>query len=391
MARIKKIRAYKILDSRGEWTIETEITLDNGIVSKSSVPQGKSIGSFEAYFVPPDTAINNISKKIEQNLLGIDIEEQEDIDNRMVDLDGTDNKSNLGANSILGVSLSCARAAALSLNVPVWKYLRSKYELRVNNNPRLFLNVINGGLHAGNNLRFQEYILISKGKNLTESVEMGVFLYQAVRKYLIKHLGRSSSSLGDEGGFAPNFSNDLQPFEILQEIIGDEGLTEKFDLGMDAAANNIDSPSQELTKTYLKIKDRFNIFYLEDHFKEDDFEDFSKLKRTIGGNTIVAGDDLTTTNIKRMKIAREKDSINGIIIKPNQIGTLTETIQAIKLAKEWGWLVIVSHRSGETSDTFIVDLALGTGADGIKIGAPARGERIAKFNRILEIERDELS
>lgn len=391
MPKIKKIRAYKILDSRGEWTIEAEITLDNGIVSRACVPQGKSIGSFEAHSVPPETAIKNIRDKIEQSLLGIDIEKQEEIDRRMIDLDGTDNKSNLGANSILGVSLGCARAAAFSLNIPVWKYLRSKYKFKENNNPRLFLNVINGGLHAGNNLKFQEYMIIPKGKNLTESVGLGVSVYQAVKKYLVKNLGKNASGLGDEGGFAPDFSNDLEPFEILKKVIGDEGFTDKFDLGMDAAASNIDVSGQELTKTYEDIKDKFNIYYIEDSYREDDFDNFSKLKKSIGGNTIIAGDDLTTTNIERMKIAKEKDSINGIIIKPNQIGTLTETIAAIKLAKEWGWFVVVSHRSGETNDDFIVDLAIGAGADGIKIGAPARGERTAKFNRILEIGREILS
>ncbi len=390
MPKIKKISAYKILDSRGEWTIETEISLNNGIVSRASVPQGKSIGSFEAHFVPADTAIRNISEKIEQSLLGIDIGEQEEIDKKMIDIDGTDNKSNLGANSTLGVSLGCVRAAAFSFNVPVWKYLRSKYEFKENNNPRLFLNVINGGLHAGNNLKFQEYMIIPKGKSLTESVELGVSVYQAVKKYLIKNLGKNAAGLGDEGGFAPDFSNDFEPFEILKKVIEDEGLSDKFDLGMDAAASNVDSPAQELIETYKEIKNKFNISCLEDVFGENDFENFSKLKESIGNNTIIAGDDLTTTNIGRMKTAKEKESINGIIIKPNQIGTLTETIKAIKLAKEWGWFVIVSHRSGETNDDFIVDLALGTGADGIKIGAPARGERVAKFNRILKIERDEL-
>lgn len=390
MAKISKIRAYKILDSRGEWTIETEITLDNGIVSKASVSQGKSIGSFEAHSVSPDTAIKNISEKIEQSLLGIDIEKQEEIDGRMISLDGTDNKSNLGANSILGVSLGCARAAALSLNVPIWKYLKEKYEFKENPNPRIFLNVINGGLHAGNNLKFQEYIIIPKGKNLTESVELGVSAYQAVKKYLMNNLGASASGLGDEGGFAPNFPNDFTPFEILQEVIKDEGFSDKFDLGMDAAATNVDSSTAELTKIYGEMRNKFNVFYLEDVFGENDFEGFSKLKESIGKDTIIAGDDLTTTNTERMKEAMEKGSINGIIIKPNQIGTLTETVAAIKLAKEWGWFVIVSHRSGETNDSFIVDLAIGTGADGIKIGAPARGERVAKLNRILEIERDGL-
>ena len=197
--------------------------------------------------------------------------------------------------------------------------------------------------------------------------------------------------MGDEGGFAPNFPDELAPFEILKKVIDEEGLSDKFDLGMDAAASNVDVSSQELIKTYEEIKKKFNVLYLEDLFGEEDFENFSKLKESIGNNTIIAGDDLTTTNIKRMKIAKEKESINGIIIKPNQIGTLTETIQAIKLAKEWGWFVIVSHRSGETNDDFIVDLALGTGADGLKIGSPARGERIAKLNRILQIQRNELN
>lgn len=391
MPKIKKIRAYKILDSRGEWTIEAEISLDNGIISKACVPQGKSIGSFEAHSVSPDAAVKNISEKIEQSLLGIDIENQEEIDKRMIDLDGTDNKSNLGANSILGVSIGCIRAAALSLNVPVWKYLREKYVFKENGNSRLFLNVINGGLHAGNNLRFQEYMIIPKGKDLTESVGLGVSVYQAVKKYLIENMGKNTSGLGDEGGFAPNFSNDFEPFEILKKVIEDEGLSDKFDLGMDAAASNIDASGHELTEIYKEIKSKFNVFYLEDVFAEDDFDNFSKLKQDIGKNTIIAGDDLTTTNIERMKKAMERESINGIIIKPNQIGTLTETIAAIKLAKEYGWFTVVSHRSGETNDDFIVDLAIGAGADGIKIGAPARGERTAKYNRILETEREYLS
>lgn len=391
MPKIQKIRAYKILDSRAEWTIEAEITLDNGIIAKACVPQGKSIGSFEAHSVPPDTAVKNISEKIEQSLLGIDIEKQEEIDSRMISLDGTDNKSNLGANSMLGISLGCIRAAALTLNVPVWKYLRSRYGLKTNDNPRLFLNIINGGLHAGNNLRFQEYMIIPRGNNLTESVELGVLVYQEVKKYLVKNFGTIASGIGDEGGFAPNFSNDSEPFEILKKVTEDNVRSDKFDLGMDAAASNVNSSVEELIKTYTEIKNKFNILYLEDVFKENDFENFSKLKELIGENTIIAGDDLTTTNIGRMKVAREKGSINGIIIKPNQIGTLTETVEAIKLAKEWGWFVLVSHRSGETNDDFIVDLALGIGADGIKIGAPARGERTAKFNRILEIEREYLS
>lgn len=391
MAKIKSIKAHKILDSRGEWTIETEITLDNGITSQASVPQGKSIGSFEAKSAIPDDAVKNINEKIAPSLLGVEVEKQEEIDGKMIALDGTKDKSNLGANSILGVSLGCARAAAVSADLPLWKYLESKYGLKSNANPRLLLNVINGGLHAGNNLKFQEYMIIPKGKNLTESVDLGVTAYQAVKKYLIKELGASASNLGDEGGCAPYFPNELAPFEVLMKVIASEGLSDRIDLGMDAAASNVDSSSLELSKIYKDIKSKFNIFYLEDPFGEDDFENFAKLKESIGENTIITGDDLTTTNMERMKTAKEKSSINGIIIKPNQIGTLTETIQAIKLAKEWGWSTIVSHRSGETNDNFIIDLAIGAGADGIKIGAPARGERIAKFNRILEIERDELS
>ncbi|MEK7559654.1 MAG: phosphopyruvate hydratase [Patescibacteria group bacterium] len=391
MAKIKNIRAHKILDSRGEWTIETEISLDNGIISRASVPQGKSVGSFEAKSVLPDKAIESIEKTITPMLIGRSPEDQHEIDDLMISADNTPDKSNLGANSILGISLNCARTASLASNIPLWKYLASKFDLSANTNPKLFLNVINGGLHAGNNLRFQEYLIIPKGETLDDSVNIGVNVYQAVKKYLIKNLGASASNLGDEGGFAPNFPNELAPFEILEKVIKEEGLEEKIDFGIDAAANSIKSNSHELAPIYNEMKKRFNIYYLEDPYKENEFKNFSKIKGEIGETTIIAGDDLTTTNVIRMKKAKEQDCINGIIIKPNQIGTLSETIEAIKLAKEWGWKVIVSHRSGETNDDFIIDLALGSGADGIKTGAPARGERIAKFNRLLQMQREELN
>lgn len=390
MSKIKNIAAYKILDSRGEWTIETKITLDNNIISIASVPQGKSIGSFEAKSLPPDKAIESIEKNIAPLLIGKDPEDQNEIDGVMIQADNTKDKSVLGANSILGISLNCARAASRTLNIPIWKYLASKYNLSANSNPRLFLNVINGGLHAGNNLKFQEYIIIPKGKSISDSIDTGVRVYQNVKKYLVENFGQSASGLGDEGGFSPNFSNEAEPFEILKKIIEEETEGE-VDFGLDAAANNININSSELTSIYKTMSARFNIYYLEDLYGEENFKDFSNFKKEIGEDTIIAGDDLTATNTERMKIAKEKECINGTIIKPNQIGTLSETMDAIKLAKKWGWKTIVSHRSGETNDDFIVDLALGSGADGIKIGSPARGERIAKYNRLLQIEREELN
>lgn len=388
--KIKSLKARPELDSRGEWTIEVRLKLQNGIESITSVPQGKSRGSSEAAYVSPKIAIKNIEKIISPALNGIHAGNQNLIDHSLLKLDGTKNKSRLGANATLGVSVAAAKAAALSQNIPLWKHLAHLLEYKRTKDyfPKLFVNVINGGLHTKNNLDFQEYLIIPKSNNITESVKIGLSLYKNLGEYLGKHFGQGATGLGDEGGFAPNLDDNLEPFRILAHVAKTSKLQNKIQFGLDAAASNIKKSPAELFKLYSELKNKYKLHYLEDPFKEKDFKSFTKLEALIGRNTLICGDDLTTTNVELMKKAHASKSINSIIIKPNQIGTLTETLNAIETAKNWGWKVIVSHRSGETEDDFIADLAYGSYAYGLKLGAPARGERIAKYNRLLEIDQE---
>ncbi|EKD64509.1 MAG: hypothetical protein ACD_50C00362G0003 [uncultured bacterium] len=384
---ISSVFPRKILDSRGEWTIEVVIKFSNGLEARASVPQGKSVGSYEAVYLPVDKAINVIKEFIEPKVKGRKLGEQKEFDALLVELDGTASKSNLGANSTLGLSLAYARASALAENIPLWRSIGNIYGEKPTRKPYLYVNLINGGLHAGNNLDFQEYMIIPQTESYRQSVEASVAIYQRMKKYLIEHLGAGASNLGDEGGCAPYFPNALAPFEILAKAIQRVDLPLKILFGLDAAANNIKKSSAELTKSYKDMIDKFSLFYLEDPYKEQEFEDFSALLKKTSSLTI-AGDDLTATNISRIQKACEQSCINGVVIKPNQIGTLSETLDAVRTARKCGYSIVVSHRSGETNDGFIVDLAHGIGADGIKIGAPARGERVEKFNRFLEIEEE---
>lgn len=388
--KIKSIKAHKELDSRGEWTIKVCLKLQNGIESVVSVPQGKSTGSQEAVCIKPSQAVKNVEKIIAPKLRGLNTGNQNLIDATLIKLDGTKNKSRLGANSILGTSIAAAKAAAMSRKIALWQYIAHFLEYKEEGDefPKLFINVINGGLHTKNNLDFQEYLIIPISKSVKESVKIGLTLYKTLEKYLAKNLGKGATGLGDEGGFAPNLENDIEPFKILTHITKLFRLENKIQFGLDAAASNIKKSPTELTKLYKKIKSEYKLHYLEDPYKEKDFKNFAKLNKSIGKTTLICGDDLTATNVALMKKAYSAKAINSIIIKPNQIGTLTETIEAIDQAKKWGWKVIVSHRSGETQDDFIADLAYGARAYGLKLGAPARGERIAKYNRLLEIDQE---
>jgi enolase len=385
---IEEIKARPILDSRGDWTLEVFVGLENGLNSKSSVPAGKSRGTHEVKSVDPEIAIKNIKKFILPKLKGLDPVNIEKIDEILLNLDGTKDKSSLGGNTLLAVSIGCLKAGAKIKKIPLWKHLREVYSLKVGSKekPRLFANLINGGLHAGNNLHFQEYLIIPKTKIFLDSARIIQKIYQELALYLRENIGKESINVGDEGGFAPNLDNDLEPFEIFRKVIKKNGLTEEIDFGLDSAASNLNLKNQDLSLFYRKIKEKYPLIYLEDPFGEENFSDFSLLMKSISKNTWIAGDDLTTTNTERITEAAQNKSINAIIIKPNQIGTVSETISAIKLARAEKWKIIVSHRSGETVDDFIADLAFGVGADGIKLGAPARGERIAKYNRLLQIE-----
>lgn len=390
MSTLVSLFAKPILDSRGEWTLEVTATDNEGRSARASVPQGKSAGSHEAVVLAPVLAARNVVKRILPALRGRDVAAQREMDEKMCELDGTVEKRNLGGNATLAVSVAVARLAAAAAGTPLWKYFgtlmeRDEHEVLF---PRLLVNVINGGLHAGNNLPFQEYLLIPKATAPKESVAQAVHVYQTLRSTLIERAGPKAANLGDEGGFATDFDDPAEPFTVIAEVLASLG--ERADFGLDAAATNIARPAEELAAYYTKMAKTYPFVYLEDPFGEEDFKNFAKLRVALGEQTVVVGDDLTVTNAARMREAKEANAMNGIIIKPNQIGTLTEALEAVRLAKEWNWRVYASHRSGETNDDWIVDFAVGTQADGIKLGAPARGERIAKYNRLLEIEETAL-
>jgi enolase len=398
--KVSSLSARQILDSRGEWTVEVTLTLQNGVRATASVPQGKSTGATEARALPAAVAVRNINTTIATRIIHKDFLDQAAVDEFLVRLDGTAAKSRLGANAILAVSIAFLRATARTKKMPLWKHVRDEYGIWVDPTatalrPRLFMNVVNGGLHAGNNLHFQEYLMIPRARTYKESVEIGTAVYHALGAALVKAKGRGAANLGDEGGFAPNFKSDLEPFQLLRAVAKKLKLDKKIDFGMDAAATDITGLSrQQLNNSYKKLITEFKPIYIEDPFNENDFKNFAAImaanntkKNSSGKSKLwIAGDDLTTTNTDRMEMAQAKKSVNAIIIKPNQIGSITETLNAVRLARQYGWAVIVSHRSGETNDDFIADFAYGVAADGFKLGAPARGERIAKYNRLLEIE-----
>jgi len=393
--KIRSLTARQILDSRGKWTVEVELTTKNGIRAIASVPQGKSTGSSEARALPAEQAVRNVNERIAPWMKRKEFKDQLSLDVFLCELDGTSSKMKIGANAILPVSIAYARAAAQQKKIPLWKHIRgisgtgtvAKSSLV---HPRLFINVVNGGLHAGNNLDFQEYLIIPKCRTIAESVAVGVKMYQALGETLEKLKGKNAVNLGDEGGFAPNFKNNAEPFQILKSVRKKLHLESKVDFGMDAAASDIEKVrDRKLEETYIKLVQDYGLVYIEDPFSEKDFLAFAALNMHFKGRTWIAGDDLTTTNVRNMKKAHAEESVNAVIIKPNQIGTVSEALDAVRLARKYGWAVVASHRSGETNDDFIADFAYGVRADGFKLGAPARGERTAKYNRLLEIESKE--
>jgi enolase len=388
MPKIESVSARKILNSRAEWTVEVTVYLDDNLGAVASIPQGKSRGFNEANFVSADDAVSNVN-----NILGPAIKDmnpinQEEIDKILIEKDGTDNKAELGANSILGVSLAVARAGALSKGIPLWEHLNSLVSLE-KSFPKLFVNVINGGVHAENNVDIQEYMVITETTKPSESVKLAKDFYNNLKIYLKEKFMSDSLGLGDEGGFAPNFNDNYEPFEALKDLINKNNLKENLKIGVDVAASNIEKNREDLFKMNERIIADYGLIYLEDPFGEEKFGDFSLLNKKFGDKVLICGDDLTVTNVFRMKKANDHKSVNSVIIKPNQIGSLSETIKAIEYAKSKNWEVVISHRSGETNDSFISDLAYAVGAYGIKLGSPARGERVSKYNRFLEIESED--
>ncbi len=386
MASIQSITARKILNSRGEWTVEVNLVCEDfGVIA--SVPEGKSKGKFEALSIDAEEAVKIINKKISPALKSFNPEDQNGVDNALIELDGTPNKSVFGANSMLAVSIAAARAAARAKNVPLWKYIGGMGK-RISKAPDLFMNVINGGLHAGNSLDFQEYIIIPKAETIIQNIELGTRVYLELGKELLDQFGKGATLVGDEGGYAPNFENNLQPFETINTVLAKLDLGDKFNFGLDAAASNVKKSANDLNREYESLLTNYNLKYLEDPFDENDFDSFAGFLANHGSKCLIAGDDLTVTNAEKMTSARDKKSVNAVIIKPNQIGTITEALYAVAKAQEFGWKIVVSHRSGETNDDFIADFAYGVGADGFKLGAPVRGERTAKYNRLIAIEKE---
>jgi len=406
MSVITKIKAREILNSRGNPTIEAMVFTENSS-AMASVPSGASTGSHEAWELRDGgkrflgkgvkKAIRAIEKKIAPLLCGVDCSRQREIDTLMIEKDGTENKAKLGANATLAVSLACAKAAANEQGKYLYEYINELPQVGTEMKmPRPFMNVINGGKHADNKLSFQEFMIAPKGKNFSENLQIASEIYHKLKKELEKKFGKGSTNVGDEGGFAPlKLSKAAQVLDILMKTIRDLGYVRKCDLAIDAAASEfykggkyqVDGrkmSKEQLLDYYLSLLKKYPLISLEDPFQQNDFESFAKLKQKT--KIQIVGDDLTVTNQERIMAAIREDSCNCLLLKVNQIGTLTEALDAAKLARESGWQVMVSHRSGETEDTFIADLAVGLGCGQLKAGAPCRGERTAKYNQLLRIE-----
>ena len=407
---IADVHARQILDSRGNPTVEVDITLENGVVGRASVPSGASTGEYEAAELRDgdknnyggksvENAVNNVIEHIAPELEEMDVTEQVAIDELMIELDGTPNKSNFGANAILGVSLAVAKAAAAALEVPLYRYLGGA-SARVL--PLPMMNILNGGKHADSGVDLQEFMVMPVGaETFSEALRMGTGIYHSLKNVL--HDRGLSTAVGDEGGFAPNVKGTEDALGVIMQAIEAAGYKPGEDvlLAMDPAMSELHNGSkyvfereggekstEELAAFWADLCARFPIVSIEDAFDEDDWDGHRKLNEMIGQKVQLVGDDLYVTNTERLKKGIETKAGNSILIKVNQIGTLTETLAAIEMAKCAGFTAIISHRSGETEDATIADIAVATNAGQIKTGAPARTDRVAKYNQLLRIEEE---
>ncbi|KJV65349.1 MULTISPECIES: phosphopyruvate hydratase [Ehrlichia] len=404
---INKILARQILDSRGYPTIEAEIILSNNIKAKACVPSGASVGKFEAIELRDNDknsyngygvtkAVNLINSEIAPQIIGMNTLNQEKIDNALIEIDGTDNKSRIGANSTLAISLAIAKAAALTLNIPLYQYLGG---ITAKVLPTPLINVINGGMHADNNLDFQEFMIIPNGANKFENaIRMSAEVFFQLKQILkFKQL---NTNVGDEGGFAPNIKTNTEVFEIIIDAVEKSGykMYEDFSLGLDVAAStfykdqkykfaNYELNTQELVEYYKNITSQYPITSIEDPIAEEDINGWKLITQELGNKIQIVGDDLFVTNCKLIQNGINNNMANAVLIKPNQIGTLTETFNAIRLAQKNNYNVIISHRSGETEDTTISHIAVATNCGQIKTGSLSRSERLAKYNELLYIEK----
>lgn len=410
---IEEINALEVFDSRGNPTVQVEVVTEGGFSGIALVPSGASTGSFEAIELRDEDerlngkgvqkAVDNVNKKISKVLKGMNVYNQREIDGRLIDFDGTENKSNLGANATLGVSIACARAAANSLGVSLYNYIGGINAYKM---PIPMMNILNGGKHSDNNLSVQEFMIMPIGvENFRERMEMGVNVYHKLKKVL-KERGYSTA-VGDEGGFAPNLKDEEEAIELILEAIQKAGYRagEDIYIALDVAATemweeaekigkegyyfwktDVFKTKEEMIDYIIELTNKYPILSIEDALAENDWPSWKLLTEKMRRDVQLVGDDLFVTNRRRLLNGINKGVANSILIKPNQIGTLTETLDCIELAKNNGFKTIISHRSGETEDTTIADIAVGVNAGQIKTGAPCRTDRVAKYNRLLNIE-----
>jgi enolase len=413
MDTIKKISALEILDSRGNPTLQATVELENGISGSAAVPSGASTGKYEALELRDhdkrygglgvQSACENINRKISKKLAGFSVYDQQKIDEAMIELDGTENKSSLGANAILAASLAVARTAAKAKYLPLYAYLARAFKFKNPKGvPTAFFNIVNGGAHADSGLSIQEFQIIPKKfKKYSDKLEAASEIFHKL-KGLLSNAGYPTG-VGDEGGFAPRLDSHSDVFEFLNKAISEAGYKNKVFLGIDAAASNFfdagenrytlkpentSLEAERIVSLYQEWIKKYHIISLEDGLAEDNFDEWGLLNAKIGKNILNIGDDLLVTNVDRLKKALDFKAVNAAIVKPNQIGTLTETVGFIKLCQKNKIKCVVSHRSGETTDEFVADLAVAAGVEYVKFGAPCRGERVGKYNRLLEIEKE---
>ncbi|KKU09852.1 MAG: Enolase [Candidatus Woesebacteria bacterium GW2011_GWB1_45_5] len=417
MAKISRVWAREILDSRGIPTVETAVMLDTGHVGATSVPAGTSMGTHEAIELR-DTdntrylgqgvlkAVENVNSVLGQAVLGMDPQDQFGIDKKLVELDGTENKAKYGANAILSVSQAVTKCGALVAGQQLYAWI---YALAVKGGitekvkiPTPLFNMINGGLHGAGNLDFQEFWVIpASSKTFSEGLQMGVEIYLTIGENLARR--GAIHSVGQEGGYAPNLFTNADAFEVFIESVKQTkySLGRDIFLGLDVAANSFYKSGEyvikdrssgmddnQLLEYYKNLYDQYKLAILEDAFQEDAWDSWKKLNAALSGTVLIVGDDLLVTNPKRLEKAIKENACNAVVIKPNQIGTVTETLNVVKMTRDAKWKVVVSHRSGETNDSFIADFAVGVAADYLKSGAPSRGERVAKYNRLSAIETE---
>ena len=404
MSKIKDIHAREILDSRGNPTVEVDVTLESGIIGRAAVPSGASTGIREALELRDkderflgkgvEKAVNNVNTVIREKLIGMEASNQELIDNTMIELDGTKNKSVLGANATLGVSLAVLKASANEANLPLYKYVGNGKSL-----PYPMMNILNGGAHADNNLDFQEYMIIPKRDTIKERIRVGAEIFHTLQKVL-KEKGYNTN-VGDEGGFAPDLKSNEEGFQVIIEAIKLAGYTpgEDVSIGIDVAASeffedgkyNVDGKlltTEELINFYEDLVNKYPIISIEDPVDENDWSGFRLITEKLGNKIQLVGDDLFVTNIECLQKGIDNKSGNAILLKLNQIGTYTETIRTIELAKKHNYKTIISHRSGETEDTTIADLSVGLDLGQIKTGSMSRTDRVCKYNQLLRIEEE---